>query len=100
MKIQPKYEEILDISKLEMVYHDIKSNSRHKEKFINFELFLLSNLITILTVLRNRTYQHGMYNIFLISDPKYRVIMSENLSDKIINHLISKYLLFPVLEKN
>lgn len=98
MKIQPKYDDILDIDKIKKVYHEIKCNSKHKEKFVRFELFLLSNFITILTVLKNRNYHHGRYNIFLISDPKYRVIMSENLSDKIINHLLSKYILFPVLE--
>lgn len=98
MKIQPKYDDILDIDKIRSVYHEIKSNSKHKEKFVRFELFLLSNFITILTILINKKYHHGNYNIFLISDPKYRVIMSENLSDKIINHLISKHILFPVLE--
>ena len=98
MKIQPKYDDISDIDKIRSVYHEIKSNSKHKEKFVRFELFLLSNFITILTILRNKKYHQENYNIFLISDPKYRVIMSENLSDKIINHLISKHILFPVLE--
>lgn len=98
MKILPRYEDLLDICKIETVYYEIKSNSKHKDKFTKYELFLISNFITILTVLKNKTYQHGNYNIFLIADPKYRVIMSENLNDKIINHLVSKYILFPVLE--
>lgn len=38
------------------------------------------------------------YNIFLIKEPKYRIIMSQNINDKIINHLVAKYILFPALE--
>lgn len=93
------YDEILDIIKLKKIYYQIKKNSKHKDKFVRYELFLTSNLFTILFILKERKYQHGYYNIFLISDPKFRVIMSEGLNDKIINHLCSKYLLFPVLEK-
>ena len=98
MKTIPKYEDILDLDKLKEVYHEIKLSSKHKEKFIRFELFSIGNFISILMKLKSQNYHHGKYNIFLISDPKYRVIMSENLEDKIINHLISKNFLFPVLE--
>lgn len=81
------------------MYNDIVLNTKHKNKIIKFEFFLTSNLVTILFVLKNRKYCHGKYNVFLISDPKYRIIMSENVSDKIVNRLVSKYFLFPVLEK-
>ncbi len=98
MSLQVKYSEILDIYKIKRIYYQIKINSKHKNKLVKFDLFLTSNLVTILVVLKNKTYLHGKYNIFLITDPKYRVIMSENISDKIVNHLVSNYLLFPVLE--
>ena len=39
----------------------------------------------------------GKYNIFLIKDPKYRIIMSQNINDKIINHLMAD-ILIKVLE--
>lgn len=99
MKKQVSYDSVLDIVLIQKIYKVIKKNSCHKDKFFDFELFLTSNLFTILLVLRNKCYRHGEYNIFLITDPKYRVIMSEKLSDKIINHLFSQYILFPVLEK-
>lgn len=81
------------------MYNEIVVNTRFKNKIVRFEFFLASNLITILWVLRNRRYVHGRYNIFLITDPKFRIIMSENISDKIVNRLVSEYILFPVLEK-
>ena len=81
------------------MYNEIVVNTRFRNKIVRFEFFLASNLITILWVLRNRRYVHGKYNIFLITDPKFRIIMSENISDKIVNRLVSEYILFPVLEK-
>ena len=49
-------------------------------------------------ILKSKKYHHSCYNIFLIVDPKFRIIMSENINDKIVNHFISQYLLFPTLE--
>lgn len=94
-----KYQHILDINKLDFVYNNIKRNSKHKKKFIKYELFLTSNLFTIYYILKSKCYKHSNYNIFLINDPKFRIIMSETLNDKIVNHLCSNYLLFPILEK-
>lgn len=93
------YAVLLDLEKLMDVYHTIRLNTKHKDKIFVYELFYSCNLITIYEILKNREYQHRKYHVFLIKKPKYRVIMSENLSDKIINHLVSKYILFPILEK-
>ena len=64
---------------------------------VQFELAFCCNLTTILEKLENKTYQHQSYQLFLISIPKYRIIMSETIPDKIVNHLISKYILLPSL---
>ena len=52
----------------------------------------------IYEILEQRKYRHGKYNIFLVKEYKYRLIMSENISDKIINHLISNEILLPNIE--
>lgn len=59
----------------------------------------MANLFMIMYILRNCQYHHLHYNIFLIHDPKFRIIMSENINDKIVHHLCSQFLLFPILEK-
>ena len=92
------YNYILDIKKLENSYLKIRKRTKHKQKLLKYELFYSSNLINLLNKLKNKTYKHGKYNIFIIKDPKIRVIMSENMEDKIINHLISNYILFPIIE--
>ncbi len=93
-----RYHDILDIHKINDVYHMIRVNTHHKEKLLQFELFLTSNFTHILNILEDKSYCHGKYNIFLVTKPKFRIIMSESMSDKIINHLLSKYVLFPLID--
>lgn len=93
------YEDLLSIEKLIEVYEQIKANTHHKKKIVHFEMFFSSNLISLLEELRSYHYQHQGYEVFLIRDPKYRIIMSETMHDKIINHLVSRYALIPLLDK-
>ena len=92
------YNYILDINKIEYAYLKIKKNTKHKSKVLKYELFYLANCIKIFEQLKNKSYTHGKYNIFLIKEPKIRVIMSEQIDDKIVNHLVSYFLLQPLLE--
>lgn len=39
----------------------------------------------------------GPYNIFTIYEPKERRIVSQKMKDKIVNHLISRHILYPAL---
>lgn len=93
-----RYDYLVDIEKIIDVYQTIKRNSKHKDKLVLFELFFSCNVFSIYETLKNKKYHHQKYHIFLLKGPKYRVIMSEVMSDKIVNHLISKYILFPVIE--
>ena len=48
---------------------------------------------------KNENYFIKHYNIFLIYEPKVRVIMSLNIHDKLINHFMTRYVLEPKLTK-
>ena len=95
MKLNLKYDDIVDIDKIREMYHIIRVNTKNRGKLHKFELFYSSNIISILEALRNKCYKHSKYNVFLVHEPKYRIIMSEIMSDKVVNHLISKYILAP-----
>ncbi len=88
-----KYDDVVTFEHIKDAYSILRRNTRHRQKLLRFEMFYFSNLFAIEMVLKNRSYVHGKYNLFLIREPKYRFIMSENLSDKIVNHLVSKYVL-------
>lgn len=61
-------------------------NTKHRNKIFDYNMFYTSNIMSI-------------YNIFLIRKPKSRIIMSESLNDKIVNHLVSDYLLYYLIDK-
>lgn len=92
------YDQLCDIAKIEKYYHHVRLTSKHRRKIVNFENFYMMNIAQIYFVLKNRQYKHSAYNVFLIKEPKYRIIMSEIISDKIVNHLLSEEILLPILE--
>lgn len=92
------YEDILDFDKLLEEYKTIRSKTKHKEKIYKYELYLGTNLLNLLNQLKYNKYHHQSYNIFIIKEPKYRIIMSEKMNDKIVNHLISNNVLIPLIE--
>lgn len=97
-RVKRVYDNMIDYDKVLKVYNKLKVTSRNKKEVFSFSLNLNENIYNILNKLKNGTYKFGKYNIFLIKEPKYRLIMSENFSDKIVNHLFSNELI-SVLDK-
>ncbi len=93
------YNEIIDLKKINKMYLKIKTNTKNKRKIENFENNYVSNTVYIKNILEKKNYKSGKYNIFIIREPKIRLIMSQNITDKIINHLVSQYFLVNIFEK-
>lgn len=92
-RVKCVYDNMIDYDKILKVYNKLKVTSRNKKEVLSFSLNLNENIYNILNKIKNGTYKFGKYNIFLIKEPKYRLIMSENFTDKIVNHLFSKELI-------
>lgn len=92
------YKEIVSYQRTKEIFLEISKRIRNKRKLQEFLNFRECNIIELVEKLYNHIYVFDKYNIFIIKEPKYRIIMSENLCDKIVNHLISKYILLPCLE--
>ncbi len=88
-----KFKELIDI------YNEVRVNVRNKDKIIKFERFKMEYLVYIYNILNTDSYKGGYYYLFLIKDPKVRLIMSENIIDKIINHYVARYILYNKLNK-
>lgn len=93
------YDSILDIKVIQKIYSSrVRVNTKNKLKLEKFENNYVSNMIYIKQILEERNYKPGRYNIFLIKEPKLRIIMSQNIIDKIINHVVSQYFLINIFE--
>lgn len=84
---------------LDVYDNEIRKNCKNKRKIYAFERNKMQNLSYILDVLSNNTYYPSKYNIFLIRDPKYRIVMSLSVVDKVVNHYLARYVLIPKLDK-
>jgi RNA-directed DNA polymerase len=89
------YQDMCNYKNIKEVYKIIRVRCSNYKYLYNFELFENSNIYDILLKLYLKNYEFSKYHIFLIYEPKYRLIMSECISDKIVNHLISMYILYP-----
>lgn len=87
--------DIIDVYKKQ-----IRVNTKNKYKIKRFEDFYVVNIYRIKKMLDSRNYKPNKYNIFLIKEPKFRIIMSQRITDKVINHLVANNILLPVLDKS
>ena len=78
----------------------IRVNTKNKYKIKRFEDFYSVNISRVKKTFEMGNYNGGIYNIFLIQEPKYRIIMSQNIYDKLINHVVATKFLLPVLDKS
>lgn len=77
----------------------VKINTKNKIKIERFDYNYVSNITMVKNILESRNYKPGKYNIFIITEPKIRLIMSQNIIDKLINHVVSEYFLIKVFDK-
>ena len=90
----------VEISDLINIYeNEIVKGVKNRKKILKFEANKIEYIIYIKNILENNLYKGSNYNIFLVFDPKIRVVMSESIIDKIINHYVARYILIPKLSK-
>mgnify|MGYP004467562181 CR=1 FL=1 len=89
----------VNVKELSTIYDDIKANIKNKKRVYDFERYKLEYLQTACDMINSNTYNGGIYNIFIIYEPKLRVIMSQKIIDKIINHYITRTILIPKMDK-
>lgn len=84
---------------LDVYENEVSKNTKNKRKVYQFEKNKMQNIEYIYHALNDPNYSGGKYNIFLVKYPKYRVVMSLNMRDKVINHYFTRYVLMPKLSK-
>ena len=92
------YHKVYDIDNINNMCDLVCSKVKNKEKAEKFMLYKAEHIINIKNKLISKNIDFSNYSIFLITDPKCRLIMSQSIEDKVINHLIAKYLLVDVYE--
>lgn len=92
-RVSNLYYKVYDIDNINIMCDLVCSKVKNKEKAERFMLYKSEHIINIRNKLMSKNLDFSKYSIFLITDPKCRVIMSQSIEDKVINHLVAKYLL-------
>lgn len=91
------YQKVVNIQNIECAFNEVMKTTRNKNKVILFEQYKMVYIYQIYKDMLNCTYSPSKVNEFIIYEPKKRLIVSQNIYDKIVNHLVSRELLIPYL---
>ena len=96
-RINNLYENICKIENIKDSYNEVCRNTRNKTRVENLKSYKSIYISRIHNTLVNKSYTVGPYNSFVIYEPKRREIVSQNVQDKIVNHLVARFILYPAL---
>ena len=91
------YENIYKSEHIMQAFDEVCRNMKNKKKVNAYRDFKCVYISRIYNDLKNRSYKVGPYNEFTIYEPKERKIVSQGIYDKIINHLVARYILIPAI---
>jgi retron-type reverse transcriptase len=87
-KFVKRYEEIITPTKLLLAWTEFLSGKKKRNDVIIFQAYLMDNILDLYHDLKDKTYQHGNYQAFNISDPKPRHIHKAIVRDRLLHHLL------------
>lgn len=91
------YKDICNIDNIKKCFEEVCKNTNNKSKVNRFKEYKAIYIYRIYNILINKKYVVGPMNEFTIYEPKERKIISQGMLDKTINHLVSRYILYPTL---
>ena len=91
------YENMYKIENIESVFNEICRNTKNKRKVQRFKEYRSVNITRIHDILEERKYVPGPYTRFVLYEPKRRNVVSQQMIDKAVNHLVSRHILMPAL---
>ncbi|MEI6553203.1 MAG: reverse transcriptase/maturase family protein [bacterium] len=92
------YDSITSTENILEAWQEFLKGKKNKEDVQKFQYHLLDNVLSLSADLKNKTYTHGEYKSFKISDPKPRDIHKSSVRDRLLHHAIYR-ILYPYFDK-
>ena len=93
------YEKISSFENLILAWRKARKGKTKKEYAIEFEANLSENLLKLHEELKNQTYKPKPLVIFVLRDPKTRVISKSEFRDRIVHHAIIR-VIEPIFDRS
>lgn len=91
------YQNICEFDNIEDSFKEVRRNTNNYRRVFNMKQYKTYYLSTVFSIVKSKNYVVGPYNKFVIHEPKKRQIVSQNIVDKIINHLVARHILYPAI---
>jgi len=91
------YDDIISPENLLEAWREFLKGKRNRKDVQEFQLCLMDNILSLHRDLK-KTYSHGSYYAFNISDPKPRNIHKASVRDRLLHHAVYR-VLYPFFEK-
>lgn len=86
------YDSIISLPNLLISWKEFLKGKTKRKDVQEFSSKLMENLINLHEDLKSKSYSHGCYESFNISDPKPRNIHKASVRDRVLHHLLYKAL--------
>ena len=93
-----KYKDIISLENLLFAWQEFLSGKKNKTDVMEFQKNLMLNIISLHEDLKTKSYVHGGYKAFNISDPKPRNIHKASVRDRLLHHTIYR-ILYPHFDR-
>jgi retron-type reverse transcriptase len=79
---------MIDPCALFLAWEKFRRGKRHRKDVVRFEWELEQNIFELHRELAGKTYHHGAYSGFYITDPKQRHIHKATVRDRVVHHAV------------
>jgi len=93
------YEKSLTYEKVYRAWDTVSHTCKNRRGVFEFGLFAHVRVARILKTLERRDYWPDKYRCFMIFEPKARLVMSQSIKDKVVNHFVANEYLIPILDQ-
>lgn len=92
------FEKLCSFENLFNAYLKARRRKKYKAAVLEFTYTLEENLIKIKEELEKRTYRHGSYTTFQVTDQKKRIVKAASFRDRIVHHALCN-VIEPIFDK-
>lgn len=86
------YNDVISSDNLLSAWREFVVGKKSKPDVLDFSLNLMDNILQLNGELANKTYRHGDYKSFYVTDPKLRHIHKASVRDRLVHHAIHRQL--------
>lgn len=97
-KLVHTHHDIISLENLLEAWKEFVRGKKKKKDVQAFELHLMDNILALHRELLSKTYRHGSYEAFSITDPKPRNIHKALVRDRLLHHALYR-VLYPFFDR-